>query len=77
MSINVTGIVVNNFENITKVTVEVLEMLGTIQRLKDKLIVTLPGRYNNIDYVDGFMYSDVHCPLTVQKSIPFQFDFSL
>jgi len=49
MSINVTGIVVNNFENITKVTVEVLEMMGTIQRLKDKLIITLPGRYNNID----------------------------
>jgi hypothetical protein len=23
------------------------------------------------------MYFDVHCPLTVQKSIPFQFDFSL
>ena len=35
------------------------------------------GRYNNIDYVDGFMYFDVHCPLTVQKSIPFQFDFSI
>jgi hypothetical protein len=29
--------------------VEVLEMMGTIQRLKDKLIITLPGRYNNID----------------------------
>lgn len=35
------------------------------------------GRYNNIDFVDGFMYFDVHCPLTVQKSIPFQFDFQL
>ena len=35
------------------------------------------GRYNNIDYVDGFMYFDIHCPLTVQKSIPFQFDFSI
>jgi len=35
------------------------------------------GRYNNIDYVDGFMYFDVHCPITVQKSIPFQFDFQL
>jgi hypothetical protein len=35
------------------------------------------GRFNNIDYVDGFMYFDVHCPLTVQKSIPFQFDFQL
>jgi len=35
------------------------------------------GRYNNIDYVDGFMYFDIHCPLTVQKSIPFQFDFQL
>ena len=49
MSINVTGLVVNNFENLTKVTVEVLEMMGSIQRLKDKLIITLPGRYNNID----------------------------
>ena len=35
------------------------------------------GRFNNIDYVDGFMYFDVHCPLTVQKSLPFQFDFQL
>jgi uncharacterized membrane protein len=35
------------------------------------------GRYNQIDYVDGFMYFDVHCPLTVQTSIPFQFDFTI
>lgn len=49
MSINVTGIVVNNFENLTKVTVEVLEQLGTMQRLKDRLTITLSGRYNNID----------------------------
>lgn len=35
------------------------------------------GTYNNIDYVDGFMYFDIHCPLTVQKSLPFQFDFSI
>lgn len=35
------------------------------------------GTHNNIDYVDGFMYFDVHCPLTVQKSLPFQFDFSI
>lgn len=35
------------------------------------------GSHNNIDYVDGFMYFDVHCPLTVQKSLPFQFDFSI
>lgn len=35
------------------------------------------GSHNNIDYVDGFMYFDIHCPLTVQKSLPFQFDFSI
>lgn len=35
------------------------------------------GTFNNLEYVDGFMYLDVHCPLTVQKSIPFQFDFSI
>lgn len=35
------------------------------------------GTFNNLEYVDGFMYLDIHCPLTVQKSIPFQFDFSI
>lgn len=35
------------------------------------------GTYNNIDYVDGFMYFDVQAPLTVQKYMPIQFDFSV
>jgi len=35
------------------------------------------GTYNNIDYVDGFMYFDVQVPLTVQKYMPIQFDFTV
>lgn len=35
------------------------------------------GTYNNIDYVDGFMYFDVQAPLTVQKYMPIQFDFTV
>jgi hypothetical protein len=49
MSINITGLSVNYYEDVTKVTVEVYEMIGTIERLKDKLIITLPGKYQNID----------------------------
>lgn len=47
--INVTGLSVNFYENVTKVTVEVYDMIGSLERLKDKLIITLPGQYQNID----------------------------
>ena len=35
------------------------------------------GIYNNINYVDGLMYVDVQVSLTVQQSMPLQFDFQL
>lgn len=35
------------------------------------------GNFDGIDYVDGYMYCDVQVPLTVQKSIPIEFDFSV
>jgi hypothetical protein len=35
------------------------------------------GIYNNINYVDGFMYVDVQVSLTVQQSMPLEFDFQL
>lgn len=35
------------------------------------------GIYNNIEYVDGLMYVDVQVSLTVQQSMPLQFDFQL
>lgn len=49
MSLNVTNLSVNYYDDVTKVTVEIFEMLGTIERLKDKLILTLPGRIQSID----------------------------
>lgn len=35
------------------------------------------GNFNGIDYVDGYMYADVHVPLTVQTIMPIEIDFSL
>lgn len=49
MSINITGLSVNYYEDVTKVTVEIYEMIGTIERLRDKLIIPLAGKYQNID----------------------------
>ena len=49
MSLNVTNLSVNYYEDITKVTVEIYEMMGTREKFKDKLILTLPGRIQSID----------------------------
>lgn len=49
MTINVTNISVNYLENFTKVTLEIYTMQGTVEKLKDKLILTLPEKYNSID----------------------------
>lgn len=49
MTINVTNISVNYLENFTKVTLEIYTMQGTIEKLKDKLILTLPGKYDSIN----------------------------
>lgn len=51
MSLNITNVSINFFEDITKVTVEVYEMRGSIERLKDKLLITLQGKYQQIDDV--------------------------
>ncbi len=37
----------------------------------------IQGNYDGIDYVDGYMYADVHVPLTVQTIMPIEIDFSL
>ncbi len=37
----------------------------------------IQGSFDGVDYVDGYMYFDVQVPLTVQKSMPVEFDFSL
>lgn len=49
MSLRVSFLSVDNFTNVTKVTVEVKETFGTIERLKDTLSLTLSGRYPSID----------------------------
>jgi hypothetical protein len=49
MSLRVSFLSVDNFTNVTKVTVEVKETIGTIERLKDTLSLTLSGRYPSID----------------------------
>ena len=37
----------------------------------------IQGNFDGIDYVDGYMYADVHVPLTVQTIMPIQIDFSI
>lgn len=37
----------NLLDNYTKITLEIYEMCGTVEKLKDKLILTLKGKYNN------------------------------
>lgn len=51
MTIQVTNVSVNYLDDSTKVTLEIYNMVGTIEKLKDKLILTLPGKYNSIDDV--------------------------
>jgi len=34
------------------------------------------GIHNDIEYVDGYMYFDVYVPVSVQRDIPFQFNFT-
>ena len=51
MSLNITNVAVNYFEDVTKVTVEVYEMRGSIERLTDKLLITLQGKYQQVDDV--------------------------
>lgn len=51
MTLQVTNISVNYLEDFTKITLEIYTMQGTVEKLKDKLILTLPGKYNSIDNV--------------------------
>ncbi len=44
MIIRITNSSVNYLNDTTKVTVELYELVGSIERLKDKLIVPLPGK---------------------------------
>lgn len=47
--INIISISSNSVENITRICLEVSETVGNIERIKEKLIVKLPGKYNTID----------------------------
>ena len=49
MTIQVTNVSVNYLEDSTKVTLEIYSIKGTVEILKDKLILTLPGKYNSIN----------------------------
>jgi hypothetical protein len=47
MSINIISISSDYNDNSTKVVLETYEMVGTIERLKEKLILTLTGKFDN------------------------------
>ena len=41
----ITNTSVNHFEDVTTITAEVYDELGTVKKLKDKFIVNLPGQH--------------------------------
>jgi len=47
--INIISISTNSISNTTRVGVEIYQTIGTVEKLLDKLTVTLPGRYGSID----------------------------
>lgn len=49
MSLNITNLTVNYFEDISTVTVELYENKGTLEVLKDKIVLNLKGKHLTID----------------------------
>jgi hypothetical protein len=47
MSINIVSVSSDYNDNSTKVVLETYEMFGTIERFKEKLILTLSGKFDN------------------------------
>lgn len=41
----ITNTSVNHYEDVTAVTVEVYETIGSVEKLKNKFIVNLPGQH--------------------------------
>lgn len=50
--INIVNIQNDYSRNLTKVTLELLENLGTIERVKEKLIVTLPKMVSDMQEIE-------------------------
>lgn len=49
MSLKVTAMSTDFVTNITQVTVQITENVGRLVRIKDELVVALPGRYEQIN----------------------------
>ena len=47
MSVNIVSVSSDYTDNSTKVVLETYEMFGTIERFKEKLILTLSGKFDN------------------------------
>ena len=47
--INILDISTNSISNTTKVGIEVYETKGTVEKMVDKLTITLPGKYLTVN----------------------------
>lgn len=47
--INITSISTSSISNTTRVCVEVYQTKGTVEKMVDKLTITLSGKYNSIN----------------------------
>jgi len=50
MAVKITGFATDYYTNTTEVSVEILEMSGTITKVRDLLKVKIQGRYETINH---------------------------
>ena len=46
--INIVSISTNSISNTTKIVLEIFETKGTIERQIDKVVITIPGKYDSV-----------------------------
>jgi hypothetical protein len=60
MNLNITNLTVNYFEDISTVTVELYENKGTLEILKDKIVLNLKGKHLTInDELKELVYQEL------------------
>jgi hypothetical protein len=60
MNLNITNLTINYFEDISTVTVELYENKGTLEILKDKIVLNLKGKHLTInDELKELVYQEL------------------
>lgn len=60
MRLDIISVSTTVLENYTKVTLEIYETTGTIEKMKDKMILTLSGKYSNNEDLYNAIEKELH-----------------